>query len=267
VEPPSGQPFDVAAADYDRRFTATRLGRRYREVVWAELARGFQAGDRVLELGCGTGEDAVWLARRGVRVLATDSSQAMLDAARRKAAAAGVEHLVATRQIELGALETARELSGPFDGVLSNFGALNCVPDRRPLARALAGLMTPGARALVVVMGPICPWEVVWHMVHGEAAAAFRRLRQGAPVRVADGQTVRVWYPSPRRLRKEFEPWFRPLGLTGIGCFLPPPYLEHLEDTNPGMIRRLAALEARWSRVFPLTWLADHFILALERCS
>ena len=265
VEPRSGQPFDVAAADYDRRFTATRLGRRYREVVWAELARGFQAGDRVLELGCGTGEDAVWLARRGVRVLATDSSQAMLDAARQKAAAAGVEHLVATRQIDLGALETTRELSDPFDGVLSNFGALNCVPDRRAVARALARLVVPGGRVLLVVMGPVCPWEVAWHLLHGEPAAAFRRLRQGAPVPVADGLAVRVWYPTPRQLMREFRPSFRRLSLTGIGGLLPPPYLEHLEDTRPGMIRRLAAAELRWNRIFPFTWLADHFLLALER--
>jgi len=262
---PSHHAFDATASGYDRIFTATRIGRRYRDVVWAELARSFQAGDRVLELGCGTGEDAVWLARRGVRVQATDSSEAMLDATRRKAAAAGVEHLVATQQIELGALETTRELSGPFDGVLSDFGALNCVPDRRPTARALAGLVVPGGLVLIVVMGPICPWEMFWHLLHGEPVAAFRRLRQGAPVRVADGQNVRVWYPSPRRLRQEFEPWFQPLGLTAIGCFLPPPYLEHLEDTKPGLIRRLAALEPRWSRVFPFTWLADHFMLALER--
>jgi hypothetical protein len=84
-------------------------------------------------------------------------------------------------------------------------------------------------------------------------------------VPIAHGQSVRVWYPSPRRLRREFEPSFRPLGLTAIGCFLPPPYLEHLEDTKPRMIRRLAAVELRWNRVFPFTWLADHFMLALER--
>jgi hypothetical protein len=157
------------------------------------------------------------------------------------------------------------DLDGPFEGVLSNFGALNCVPDRRPLARALAGLVAPGGRVLVVVMGPFCPWEVAWHLFHGKPAAAFRRLRQGAPVPIAPGQAVQVWYPTPRRLRREFEPSFRRMGLTGIGCFLPPPYLEHLEDTKPRMIRRLAALESRWHGVSQLGWLADHYLLKLER--
>ena len=48
-----------------------------------------KAGERVLELNCGTGEDAVHLARRGVRVLATDNSPRMLAAARSKIARAG----------------------------------------------------------------------------------------------------------------------------------------------------------------------------------
>jgi len=265
AERPHHHPFDAAAASYDRDFTATRLGRRYRERVWAELATTFQTGDRVLELGCGTGEDAVWLARRGIRVLATDSSEAMLDAARRKAAAAGVGHLVATRRIGLGALEAARDLDGPFDGVLSDFGALNCVPDRRPLAGAIARLVAPGGRMVVVMMGPFCPWEVAWHLLRGKPAAAFRRLRQGAEVSIAPGHAVRVWYPTPRRVSREFAPGFRRLGLTAIGCFLPPPYLEHLEDTRPEMVRRLAALEARWHGVPQLGWLADHFLLKLER--
>jgi SAM-dependent methyltransferase len=267
AEHPHHHPFDAAAANYDRDFSATRLGRRYRERVWAELATSFQPGDRVLELGCGTGEDAVWLARRGVRVLATDASAAMLAQTRRKVEAAGVQELVATRRLDLGELGADRDLDGPYDGVLSNFGALNCVPDRRPIARALAGLVVPGGRLLVVVMAPVCPWEVAWHLLKGEPVTAFRRLRQGAPVRVADGHEVRVWYPSPGRLRREFKPLFRPLATAGIGCFLPPPYLEHLEDTKPAMIRRLAALEERWSRVPPFTWLADHIMLSLERCS
>ncbi len=262
----SNLPFDRAAADYDRLFTTSRLARRYRETVWRALSSIFGPGDQLLELGCGTGEDAVWLARRKVRVLATDSSEAMLELTRRKAAAAGVDQLVSTRRLDLGNFAEAGDLGPPFDGVLSNFGALNCLPDRRPVAHALAGLVRSRGIVVLVVMAPICPWELAWHLVHGEPGAAVRRLRKGAPARVA-GRPVRVWYPSPGRLRREFEPDFRPLGVTGIGCFLPPPYLEHLEDTRPGLIRRLATLEARWNRVFPFTWFADHCMMVLERRS
>jgi len=82
--------FDELAAGYDADFTAGAIGSLLRAAVWRRLGARFAAGDRVLELNCGTGEDAVHLASRGVRVLATDASAAMLEVARRKAAAAGV---------------------------------------------------------------------------------------------------------------------------------------------------------------------------------
>ena len=69
-------PFDALAADYDRSFTASAIGQRMRAAVWRRLDTAFAPGERVLELNCGTGEDAVHLAERGVRVLATDVSPA-----------------------------------------------------------------------------------------------------------------------------------------------------------------------------------------------
>ena len=73
--------FDTAAAGYDQTFTGTRLGRWLRARVQEHLARCFAAGDRVLELGCGTGEDALWLAARGIDVTALDASRRMLEVA------------------------------------------------------------------------------------------------------------------------------------------------------------------------------------------
>ncbi|MFN8472662.1 MAG: class I SAM-dependent methyltransferase [Anaerolineae bacterium] len=83
-------PFDAAAATYDATFTETRLGRWLRDAVHAHLAALFPPGSRVLELGCGTGEDAVWLAQQEVNVVATDASTRMVEIARQKAAHAGV---------------------------------------------------------------------------------------------------------------------------------------------------------------------------------
>src|SRR5687768_4202797 len=79
-------PFDAMAADYDRSFSDSLIGTLMRRAVWRRLDAYFCPGDRVLELNCGTGEDAIYLGRRGVRVLATDIAPAMLDVARGKVA-------------------------------------------------------------------------------------------------------------------------------------------------------------------------------------
>ena len=52
-------PFDAMAAAYARSFTESAIGRYMRAAVWRWLDAAFQPGDRVLELNCGTGEDAV----------------------------------------------------------------------------------------------------------------------------------------------------------------------------------------------------------------
>lgn len=259
-------PFDVVARSYDRSFSGSALGRRLRNQVWQHLERVFSGGDRILELGCGTGEDALWLAKRGVRVLATDASPAMLEVTREKVDGAGVGEMVETRRLDLAAIDVeGRTLDGPFDGALSNFGPLNCVADRTPVAQALAGLIRPGGTVVAVLMGPFCPWEMLWHLAHGRPSMAVRRLRQGRRVHVGGGTEMPVWYPTPGRVQREFAENFRPSGRMAIGCFLPPPYLDHLTRTRPGLIRRLAGLEARWQRRFPFTWCGDHFLLSFER--
>ncbi len=267
MSPPSPEsPFDSVARGYDCNFSETELGREMRAQVWREIEGVFSAGDRILEIGCGTGEDSLWLAQRGVRVLATDASAAMLEVTREKVDGAGVGSMVATRRLDLADLdEDGGALDGPFDGALSNFGPLNCIADRTPVARALAGLIRPGGTVVTVLMGSFCPWEILWHMAHGELATATRRFRKGRPAHLGNGVTIPVWYPTPARVRREFAHGFRPSSLLAIGCFLPPPDLAHLAQTRPAMIRRLAGWEARWQRLFPFTWCGDHFLQSFVR--
>src|SRR4051812_2642956 len=79
-------PFDALAAKYDTSLTASPIARYLRARVNDRLDVHFGRGDHVLEIGCGTGEDALFLAERGIRVTATDSSPAMLEIARARTA-------------------------------------------------------------------------------------------------------------------------------------------------------------------------------------
>lgn len=265
-DPAAGAVFDGLAAGYDAGFSHTALGCLLRRAVWRRLEASFRAGDRVLELGCGTGEDALHLARQGVRVVATDASPAMLAIARRKADDAGVAARVATRRLAIEELAAAewREAGGdrpPFDGAWSNFGALNCIGDLAAAGRALAGLLRPGAPLLLCVMGPLVPWEWAWFLSRRQPAKAFRRLAPGG-VRWR-GQTVR--YPSIRALSRAFAPAFRRRRVSAVGALLPPTYAEDWAARHPRLIARLARWEQRLQRCPPLPWLADHYLLELER--
>ena len=58
--------FSSLAASYDDLFTRSTIGRAQRNVVWDVLLNAFEPGTRILELNCGTGEDALFLARHDV---------------------------------------------------------------------------------------------------------------------------------------------------------------------------------------------------------
>ncbi len=89
--------FDKVAVSYDELFTRTSIGRAQREQVWKRLEKAFAPGDRVLELNCGTGEDARYLGQRGRSILACDASAMMINVAtartRREAPEADINFL------------------------------------------------------------------------------------------------------------------------------------------------------------------------------
>src|SRR5436190_18523262 len=93
--------FDSVAADYDGPKGNNALIQRMRETVWRALTEACPPGARLLDLGCGTGIDAIELARRGYSVLATDWSPQMVERTRARAAGAGLSERVTTAHIGL----------------------------------------------------------------------------------------------------------------------------------------------------------------------
>lgn len=243
--------FDRVADRYDADFTHTRLGQLLRQRVWRQLDYAFATGDHVLELGCGTGEDAVWLASRGVRVLATDVSEGMLTVARSKGAD---EPLLRFERQDANALAlTGRQ----FDGAFANFGVLNCVRDRQAFGAQLADALRPGAFFVAVVMPPFCMWETAWSLLRGDARTAIRRW--GPTVASVGGAQLTVWYPSAARVVRDFEPSFTKRHLEGLGTVLPPSHLARF-------VERWPAWTASLDNALPYGHLwADHYILVLER--
>jgi SAM-dependent methyltransferase len=256
-------PFDTAALEYDTSFAGLQPGRWYREMVWREMDRYFEEGTEVLDLGCGTGEDAVYLARRGVRVRAVDVSEGMLEKARDKTRAADLEGRISFTHGDLSDLASDEEPLS--DGALSDFGPLNCLEDLAPFAEGLAGRLKPGAPVLLVVMGPICPWEILWYLLHFRFPTAFRRFKRGLQAPVGGGPTIAVWYHSPRAMRRAMQPYFEVRDLVGIGSLLPPPYLSGLVARAPKLFGWIARIDRRLGHFFPFTWLNDHYLLVVTR--
>lgn len=230
-----------------------------RAALWRRFDIRFLPGMRVLEMNCGTGEDALYMGGRGVDVLATDASSAMLRVAAEKIEAAKLCCRVRFR--ELAWEELADLAAGPFDGALSNFGGLNCVEDLSAAARTLADRLRPGAVALLCIMGPLVPWEWAWFVLKGKPRTAFRRLRPGG----AKWRGLTIRYPSIRVARRAFGREFRVLRVSAVGALLPPPFAESWAGRHERWLDTLNRIERRIETVWPLPWLADHYLIELER--
>jgi 2-polyprenyl-3-methyl-5-hydroxy-6-metoxy-1,4-benzoquinol methylase len=107
-------------------------------------------GKRVLELGCGGGQNSVVLAKWGARPTGIDLSRAQIRFAQALAAREGVVVDFQVRPIEdLAALPT-----GSYDLVLSSF-ALEFVEDLGGVCREVARLLVPGGGFVLANLHPI----------------------------------------------------------------------------------------------------------------
>jgi ubiquinone/menaquinone biosynthesis C-methylase UbiE len=257
-------PFDAVAECYDDTFTTSRIGSAQRKQVWQELDRVFGPGQRILELNCGTGVDAVHMAAQGIEVWACDSSPRMIDVARRRVASSRLAaevhlHRLPTEQIQ------SLEPAVPFDGVFSNFGGLNCVEDLSAVARSLSSSLKPGAAAVLCVMGRYVAWEMVWFGLQGRPKQAVRRWgRQPIAVRLGD-DSVACWYRSVRNIELTFRSYFRLRRWKGVGVSIPPSYLERQAGRFPRIMRSLEGADPYLGRTPLLRGLADHLLLTFDK--
>jgi ubiquinone/menaquinone biosynthesis C-methylase UbiE len=258
----STEPFDSIALDYDRVFTNSAIGKAQRSQVSRQIERCFAPGNHVLELNCGTGEDALGLARCGVKVSAYDASPEMIRIANRKLRSGSLSSNV---QFSVLRNEHLFRLEGLFDGAVSNFAGLNCSLDWTSIADELARLVKPGGHVLLCVLGPRCLWEMVYYLLRGRFRKAFRRVRRGPSIARIDGTYLNVIYPSVNAARQLFSPGFLLCGWRGVGVFVPPSYCESHIQKRKGVLSLLASLDLLLAHLPGVRGWGDHILLDFVR--
>ena len=265
--------FDAIAVDYDRFYGAEgnqAMGWLRGENL-ALLEAAFSPGSSLLEIGCGTGEEALHLARAGYRITATDVSPQMVAITRRKALAAGLGERITTQTRPAGQIQ---DLAAPasFDGAYASFGSLNCEPDLPGLAAALDTQLKPGAPFVCSVMARISPFEITWYMAHLRPRMALRRLRPGWQQAALAGLgadhsrvEVPVCYLSTGEVAAAFAPFFTIRRSIGLGLFIPPPYLDRIFRRRRPLWGRIATIERRLRHRRPWRGMGDHIALEFRK--
>ncbi|RKS08175.1 methyltransferase family protein [Nocardiopsis sp. Huas11] len=108
-----------------------------------------------LDLGCGHGGDALWLADQGWEVTAVDVSQTALDRVSAGAASTGVTDRLRTERHDLAA--TFPE--GTYDLVTATYFHTPVTLSREEVLRRAARAVAPGGQLIVIEHASVAPWS------------------------------------------------------------------------------------------------------------
>ncbi|HEY6978761.1 MAG TPA: class I SAM-dependent methyltransferase [Chitinophagaceae bacterium] len=261
-------PFDILAETYDSDFTESSIGRLQRKRVWkilTPLLRSCNRSLKILEINCGTGEDALHFAEKGHRVIATDESGEMIGKAQQKLYRSKIN----SPQIKFIRCSfsdvTDHFKNEKFDLVFSNFGGINCIDENmvKQLSKDISSITASDSHLFLTVMGRSCLWEMLYYTFKGKFSTAFRRQKRSVLFQV-NGSSIPVFYYSPRSIKRLFQPEFKPVQTYPVGLFIPPSYLEKQFFNRRHWLDRLNHWEEIWGNSM-FSSLADHFCIVLKR--
>jgi SAM-dependent methyltransferase len=256
--------FDSVAADYDGQRGNNELIQDMRSEMWRWLDAIFPAPRRVIDIGCGTGLDAIRMAQLGHQVTAIDWSPQMVRRTADRACREGVTERV--RVLALGAHELDQlEGEGTYEGAYSNLGPLNCVPSLREVSRDCARLLKPGGTLVFTVIGRICPWEIAHYLRRRQYARVKVRFARGLVPVSMNKHAIWTRYYGPREFYRAFEHHFTLTHYRGLCVFAPPPYLTAIREKHPAAYERLWRLDRRIAGWPLLRATGDHFLIVMRK--
>jgi SAM-dependent methyltransferase len=257
--------FNRVAPSMDEVTLRNPINAWMRRVNMEEIRQAFPSGSRLLELGCGTAQDAVELARAGCEILALDLSEAMVDVARKKVRALGLQDkviVVCGRSRE--AARFARESPwSMFDGAYANF-SLTYEESLRDVASAVHGLVRPGGTFAFTLPSRVVLSELLLYGLQLRFAKMLWRLHVPL-LKDVRGSILQIRAYVPGEVRAELRGLFELESLRGIPTFLPPVYLHAQYAALGDAGQALKALDRRFAGRFPWNRLGEHTLYKFRR--
>lgn len=253
--------FDQAALRYDTAFTLSEIGKMQRNLVYKQLSKHLASVRNILEINCGTGEDAIWLAKQNFKVTATDISPKMIEVAEKKRTFENLNFITADIKTIAATFEGQE-----FDLIFSNFGGLNCLSksELEIFFRDANSILSEKGKLVLVIMPKNTLWEQFYFLAKAQFASVFRRKKESVLVNV-DGENVRTYYYNPKDIVNLAKKDFEPVAQNPIGFLVPPSYLESFFRNKKRVLRVLNASERKLSGWSFLSKHADHYIITLQK--
>jgi ubiquinone/menaquinone biosynthesis C-methylase UbiE len=256
-------PFDSVASTYDEDFTHTIIGKLQRERThyYTQLYLPKNSALKILELNCGTGEDAIWLAQKGHQVLATDGAEKMIDIARLKN-----NKLNLNIRFEVSAFNELNNkfLGQQFDIIFSNFAGLNCINEQelKKLNDDFISLLKPNGKLIMVLLGKYSWMEKLYFVLKGDIKNANRRI-VSTSANLGNDIFQTTWCYSVNQIKEIFTS-FSLKKNKPIGIIIPPSYFNRLLKKTKILIPLIKLFEKLFSRFSVLSNYGDHTFIIMS---
>jgi ubiquinone/menaquinone biosynthesis C-methylase UbiE len=249
---------------FDDLYSGNTIVNYKRERVRQHVLKYLAQGSSILELNAGTGEDALFFARQGFKVHATDISAGMQHELKQKAAQNRLDGVISTEIRSFTQLHQL-ENNGPYDLIFSNFAGLNCTDELDKVLMSFDALLNPGGVATLVILPGFCLWEALL-LFKGKFRTAFRRFfsTKGRIAHI-EGAHFKCWYYNPSYITKRLENHFELLSIEGLCTLVPPSYIEGFAEKHPRVYRFLKEKEERLKSKWPWKYIGDYYIISLRK--
>jgi ubiquinone/menaquinone biosynthesis C-methylase UbiE len=262
----AAQAYDAYAPRYDRLLDENRINAYMRRRTQQVLLSTFESGSRLIELGCGTGDEAIALAAHGCEIFAFDPSPRMVAVASQKAAATRTEGTV--RWFVGRSADLARQLGSPplpmsFDGAYASF-SLSYERDLSSVSEGLAPWIRSGGQFVVAAMNRVCGAELAAAFLSGHPGLAGRRLAARTLHKVGEVATP-VFPRTMRDIAEAFREHFVLEQGRALPAILPPPYFNRMLGRWPALVEVLARMDPYVGTLPVVRSLGDHNLLRFRR--
>jgi len=255
--------FDNASISFDEDDLNNPILQWMRKAVHNIYLKNFTSGSRLLELNAGTGIDAVYLSKHGMKILATDISPKMLEVLELKIKKESLQDKIQVLEKPFDRICEIDEDN--FNGVISNFGGLNCSPEFSKLSHDLHKKLRPGGKFIAVIINKFCPWEIFYYLLKFDKKTSLRRFAKGGLDANLNGETIRTFYFTPKEFAMYFKNEFVIEKIYSHGLYTPPPYLSGVYNKLKPVVKVLMKIDEIIKGVYPLNRFGDHFIIIMRK--
>lgn len=217
-----------------------------RNIIRKHVERFLNPNDTILEINAGSGIDAVYFAKAGYNVLATDIADNAEVYINNKIKAEDLKNLEFQKCpfTDLNRIENRK-----FNHIFSNYGGLNCTNDLEGIFSQFKDLLYPNGFISLVIMPKFYPWEMATFLKGNKNA--FRRWKKNGVLANINAHLIPTFYHSPNRIKKAMGKDFKTVSTKNIGTFYPSLHYNSFEK-HPKAIRFLMHFD---------TWLNDTFLV------